>query len=76
MAAKAGADYIKTSTGFGPSGANGKDIELMKDAAGPSVKIKASGGIKNLDTALHFIELGVSRIGTSSGVSIVKEMTV
>ena len=76
LAAKAGADFIKTSSGFGPSGANEKDIMLMKNAAGPSVKIKASGGIKNLDTALRFIELGASRIGTSSGVSILKEMAV
>ncbi len=74
LAVKAGADFVKTSTGFGKGGANMENIELIKKAVGNEAKIKASGGIKNLDTALNFIEAGVERIGTSSGVSIVKEL--
>lgn len=74
LAVKAKADFVKTSTGFGPDGAKMENVELMKKAVNGSAKIKASGGIKNLDTALSFIEAGVERIGTSSGVSIVKEL--
>lgn len=70
---KAGADYIKTSTGFGTSGATIEDVKLMKEVVGDKVKIKASGGIKDRKTALEYIELGVSRIGTSAGVDIVTE---
>lgn len=74
LAVNAQADYVKTSTGFGTAGASEEGIELMKKAVAGKAKLKASGGIKNLDTALFYIELGVERIGTSSGVSIVKEM--
>ena len=74
LALKAKADFVKTSTGFGTAGADKDSIELMKKATEGKAKIKASGGIKNLDTALYYIELGVERIGTSSGVSIVKEI--
>lgn len=74
IAVKAKADFVKTSTGFGIDGARMENIELMKKAVDGQAKIKASGGIKNLDTALSFIEAGVERIGTSSGVSIVKEL--
>ena len=74
LAVKAKADFVKTSTGFGTAGADKDSIELMKKATEGKAKIKASGGIKNLDTALYYIELGVERIGTSSGVSIVKEL--
>lgn len=74
LAVKAGADFVKTSTGFGTGGAEKEDIQLMIKAVEGKAKIKASGGIRNLDTALKFIELGVDRIGTSSGVSIVKEL--
>lgn len=74
IAAKANADFVKTSTGFGTGGAEMDDIKLMKGAVNGKAKIKASGGIKNLDTALSYIEAGVERIGTSSGVSIVKEL--
>ncbi len=65
------ADFIKTSTGFGTGGATFDDVELIRHTVGNSVKIKASGGIKDRETALRYIELGVSRIGTSSGVAIV-----
>jgi len=74
LSVKAGADFVKTSTGFGTAGADKESIELMKKATEGKAKIKASGGIKNLDTALYYIELGVDRIGTSSGISIVKEL--
>lgn len=73
LAVKAGADFVKTSTGFGTAGADKESIDLIKQAVSGKTRIKASGGIKNLETALHYIELGVDRIGTSSGVSIVKE---
>ena len=74
LVVKAGADYVKTSTGFGIGGATMENIELIKTAIEGKAKIKASGGIKNLDMALSFIEAGVERIGTSSGISIVKEL--
>lgn len=74
IAVKAHADYVKTSTGFGSAGADMDNIKLMKGAVNGKAKIKASGGIKNLDTALSYLEAGVERIGTSSGVSIVKEL--
>ncbi len=74
IAVKAKTDFVKTSTGFGTGGAKMEDIEQMKKAVNGKAKIKASGGIKNLDTALSFIEAGVDRIGASSGVSIVKEL--
>ncbi|GAB2771227.1 deoxyribose-phosphate aldolase [Actinomadura fibrosa] len=74
LAVKAKADFVKTSTGFGTDGARMENIEVMKKAVNGQAKIKASGGIKNLDTALSYIEAGVARIGTSSGVSIVKEL--
>lgn len=66
-----GADFLKTSTGFGPRGAALEDIKTMKEIVGSSMKIKASGGIKDYHTALEFIRAGASRIGTSSGVAIV-----
>ncbi len=68
---KAGADFVKTSTGFGNGGAEVKDIELMKEVLQGQLKIKASGGIRDYQTALQYVQLGVSRIGTSNGVAIV-----
>ncbi len=73
LAQLAGAAYLKTSTGFSTSGAAVEDIQLMKQIVGNSMGIKASGGIKNVQTALQMIEAGATRIGTSSGVSILKE---
>jgi len=64
-------DYVKTSTGFGTFGAVIEDIELMKEVVSDLVKIKASGGIRDRDTAIKFINAGASRIGTSSGVCII-----
>lgn len=67
---KAGADYIKTSTGFGTGGAVMEDILLFKEHIGPSVKIKAAGGIRTLEDLEAFVEAGCSRIGTSSAVKL------
>lgn len=71
LAIQSGADFIKTSTGFGTGGATIHDINLMKSVARGQVKIKASGGIKDYKTALEYINLGVERLGTSSGIAIV-----
>lgn len=70
---KSGADYIKTSTGFGGKGAVFEDIELFKKYVGENVKIKAAGGISSIADAERFIELGADRLGTSRIVKIVKE---
>lgn len=67
-------DFIKTSTGFGTGGATFEDVELMRKMVGDTVKIKAAGGIRNLETAMRMIELGVSRIGSTASVSIVEEL--
>lgn len=74
IAVKAGADFVKTSTGFGTGGAERDAVDIILRAVEGRAKVKASGGIKNLDSALKFIEQGVDRIGTSSGISIVKEL--
>jgi len=71
LALSAKADFIKTSTGFGTRGASVEDVKLMKTVAGDKMKIKASGGIKDFKTAQEYIALGVSRLGTSSGIAIV-----
>lgn len=64
-------DYIKTSTGFGPSGANVQDIKLFKNFLGDKVQIKASGGIRDYNTALAMLRAGASRIGASASVKII-----
>lgn len=71
LAVQSGADFLKTSTGFGTGGATFHDINLMKSVANGNVRIKASGGIKDYQTALEYINLGVERLGTSSGIAIV-----
>ncbi len=68
----AGADYVKTSTGFGPGGATVEDIRLMRQTVGPDMGVKASGGIRNTDDANAMLEAGASRIGASASVAIVK----
>ena len=68
-----GAEYIKTSTGFGSGGATREDVALMARHIGPGVKIKAAGGISSLQDARDFLALGASRLGTSRIVKIVKE---
>ena len=72
LCADAGADFVKTSTGFAPSGATVEQVMLMKKILPPSVGIKASGGIKTYDQAMAMINAGASRIGTSSGISILE----
>jgi deoxyribose-phosphate aldolase len=67
-------DYIKTSTGFGTGGATFEDVAQMKKIVGDHVKVKAAGGIRNLETALKMIDLGVSRIGSTASVAIVEEL--
>ena len=74
MAREVRPDFIKTSTGFGTGGATFQDVELMQNAVGDTVKIKAAGGIRNLETALQMIGLGVSRIGSTASVAIVQEL--
>lgn len=70
---EAGANFVKTSTGFGEYGATLADIRLMREVVGDKIKIKASGGIRDRSIMEQFIEVGVDRIGTSSGVKIVTE---
>lgn len=70
---KGNADFVKTSTGFGPGGATEEDIKMLANAASGRIKLKASGGIKSLSDSLRMIESGASRIGTSAGVMIMEE---
>lgn len=74
LVTQAGADFIKTSTGFSTGGATFEDIALMKANVGEGVKIKAAGGIKDLQDAEKFIELGATRLGTSRVVKAVKTL--
>ena len=69
---KAGADYIKTSTGFSTAGATFDDIRLFSEHIGPNVKMKAAGGISSMDDAKKFLELGADRLGTSRIIKLVK----
>ena len=71
---ESGADFIKTSTGFGGGGATREDVALMAAHVGPNVKIKAAGGIANLEDAAEFIRLGADRLGTSRVVKAVKAL--
>ena len=67
------ADFVNTSTGFGSGGATFEDIDLIKRVIKDKIQIKASGGIKDKKTAIRYLDMGVSRLGTSSGIEIVKE---
>jgi deoxyribose-phosphate aldolase len=71
LARQAGADFVKTSTGFGPGGATVPDVELMRRSVGPKLGVKASGGIRTLDDLNRMIAAGATRIGASAGVKIV-----
>lgn len=73
LAKDAGADFVKTSTGFGASGATAQDVALMRRTVGPEVGVKASGGIRTLDDLLQMLEAGATRIGASSSVKIMQE---
>lgn len=68
---QAGSDFIKTSTGFSTGGATIADVRFLREHVGPAVRVKASGGIRDKETALAMIDAGASRLGTSSGVLIV-----
>ena len=72
LAKKAGAHFVKTSTGFNTGGATVEDVKLMKEAVGPEMGVKASGGIRDFKTALAMIEAGATRIGAGASVDIVK----
>jgi len=72
LAAEAGAHFVKTSTGFGSSGANIEDVALMKKVVGEKLGVKASGGIKDKETLKAMVAAGATRIGTSSGVKIME----
>lgn len=69
---KAGADYIKTSTGFSTAGATFDDVKLFAEHVGPNVKIKAAGGISSLEDAEKFLELGADRLGTSRIIKLIR----
>ena len=73
IAKEAGTDYVKTSTGFGTAGATVEHIKLMRKTVGPIMGIKASGGIRNYETAKAMIEAGATKIGASSSIIIVEE---
>ncbi|NQM55841.1 deoxyribose-phosphate aldolase [Streptococcus suis] len=70
LSKEAGADYVKTSTGFSTGGATVADVALMRKTVGPDMGVKASGGARSYEDAIAFIEAGASRIGASSGVAI------
>ncbi|MCF2132638.1 2-deoxyribose-5-phosphate aldolase, partial [Strepomyces sp. STD 3.1] len=75
LAVEAGADYVKTSTGFSTGGATVEDVALMRKTVGPDVGVKASGGVRNAEGAKAVIEAGATRIGASSGIAIVNGYT-
>lgn len=72
LAQKAGADFVKTSTGFSTGGATIADVTLMRETVGPDMGVKAAGGARSYEDALAFVEAGATRIGTSAGVAILK----
>ena len=72
LSLNANADFVKTSTGFGTAGATFEDVILMKKMVGDNAEVKASGGVKSYETAEKYIELGATRLGTSSGIDIIK----
>ena len=73
MVAASGADFVKTSTGFGPEGATSEDVSLLREEAPEGLAVKASGGIRTLEDALDLLNAGASRLGTSSSVAIMRE---
>jgi deoxyribose-phosphate aldolase len=71
LCVEAGADFVKTSTGFSSAGATVEDVQLMRNSVGNELGVKASGGVRDYETACAMIEAGASRLGTSSGLSII-----
>ncbi len=76
IAKAAGADFVKTSTGFGPAGATVADVALMRRVVGPEIGVKAAGGIRTLADALAMIEAGANRIGASASIAILQEAII
>ncbi|MEJ5251899.1 MAG: deoxyribose-phosphate aldolase [Chthonomonadetes bacterium] len=74
VVAECGADFVKTSTGFGEGGATIEDVKLLRSAAPPHLKVKAAGGIRTLKVALELLQAGADRIGTSSGVALIQQL--
>jgi deoxyribose-phosphate aldolase len=74
LVVESGAQFVKTSTGFSTGGATVADVKLMRESVGPKFGVKASGGIRDLPTALAMIEAGATRLGTSAGVAIMKNL--
>jgi len=72
LVVESGAHFVKTSTGFGTGGATVEDVKLMRETVGPKFGVKASGGIRNAQTALAMIAAGATRLGTSASVAIIK----
>lgn len=70
---EAGADFVKTSTGFGPMGATPHDVKIMRETVGKNMGVKAAGGIRTFKEALRVIDAGANRIGTSSGIGIIED---
>lgn len=75
LSVEAGADFVKTSTGFSTGGATAEDIALMRKTVGPDLGVKASGGVRNLEDMKNMIDNGATRIGASSGVAIMEGLT-
>jgi deoxyribose-phosphate aldolase len=73
LVVEAGAQFVKTSTGFGTSGAKVEDVKLMKQTVGERAEVKASGGVRTYEDAMKMIEAGATRIGTSNGIDIIKQ---
>lgn len=73
LSVQAGAHFVKTSTGFGTSGARIEDVQLMKKTVGDRAQVKASGGVRTYEDAVKMVEAGATRIGTSNGVDIVQK---
>jgi len=73
LAREAGADFVKTSTGFGTGGATPEDVAFLRDVVGPGFGVQASGGIRDLASVMEMMRAGASRIGTSSATRILQE---
>ncbi|GLB51813.1 deoxyribose-phosphate aldolase [Neptunitalea chrysea] len=75
LSVEANADFVKTSTGFGTGGATIEDITIMKNSVTDKAKLKASGGVRDFETAKMYIDAGVERLGTSNGIAIIEGLT-
>ena len=75
LVVESGAHFVKTSTGFSTAGATVADVKLMRETVGPKFGVKASGGVRDAQTALVMIEAGATRLGTSSGIAIIKGLS-